>query len=283
MTIYNLGSINVDYFYDVPHLPAEGETITADLHRTGLGGKGANQSVAAAKADSEVVHIGAVGTGGRWTVERLRGYGVDVANVAEVDGPTAHAVITVGPGGENTIVVCSGANAGQTEARILTALTPATKADTLMLQNETTCQVEAAKAAHERGMRVIYSAAPFSVEAVKAVLPYVSILVLNEVEASQLSGAPDVAELIITRGEKGASWQVKDGETVTLPAFKVEALDTAGAGDCFIGSVAASLDQGMTREEALRFASGAAALQVTLPGTSEAMPDRDAVLAFIDT
>ncbi|MHC0052048.1 ribokinase [Actibacterium sp. D379-3] len=284
MAIFNLGSINVDYFYEVPHLPARGETIAAPVHRVGLGGKGANQSVAAAKAGAQVFHIGAIGAGGGWVLDRMRGHGVDVTHVAEVDGATAHAVITVDPDGENTIVLFAGANAAQSEARIGAALAGAGPNDTLMLQNETSHQRIAARMAWDRGMRVIYSAAPFSLSAVQAVLPHVSILVLNEVEAEQLiaaAGLPDVPEMIVTKGAKGAGWTMKDGETVTVPAFRVQPVDTTGAGDCFIGSVAAGLDQGMGRADALRYAAAASALQVTRPGTSDAMPTRAEVLGFL--
>jgi ribokinase len=284
MTIYNLGSINADYVYDVPHLPAGGETIAATAHRVGLGGKGANQSVAARLAGAEVRHIGAVGADGRWAVERLRGFGVDVAHVAEVAGPTAHAIINVDPQGENMIVLLAGANALQDEARIGAALADAGPGDTLLLQNETTCQRSAAHRARARGMRVIYSAAPFQAEAVKQMLPLTTILVLNEVEAAQLSdtlGGQMLPDMIVTRGARGASWAVRGGETVEIPAFVVEAVDTTGAGDCFIGSVAACLDLGMGREEALRYGAAAAALQVSRPGTADAMPTRDEVLAFL--
>jgi len=131
---------------------------------------------------------------------------------------------------------------------------------------------------------VIYSAAPFQAEAVKQMLPLTTILVLNEVEAAQLSdtlGGQMLPDMIVTRGARGASWAVRGGETVEIPAFVVEAVDTTGAGDCFIGSVAACLDLGMGREEALRYGAAAAALQVSRPGTADAMPTRDEVLAFL--
>ena len=81
MTIYNLGSINADYFYEVPHIPLPGETIAATRFSIGLGGKGANMSVAVARAAARVVHIGAVGTDGVWAVERLTEYGVDTSHL----------------------------------------------------------------------------------------------------------------------------------------------------------------------------------------------------------
>lgn len=283
MTIYCLGSINADHLYSVPHLPAAGETLAAIELTTGLGGKGANQSVAAARAGARVVHLGAVGADGGWAVARLARFGVDVSGVVEVDTPTGHAVITVAPDGENAIVIFPGANRRQDAARIEAVLAGAGPGDTLLIQNETSHQDVAARLGVERGLRVIYSAAPFDLDAVRAVLPHASLLVLNAVEAGQLRAAlGDVhgPELIFTEGKRGARWQDGD-EGLHVPAFAVDVVDTTGAGDCFIGSLAAALDAGRGRAEALRFAAAAAALQVTRPGTADAMPARAEVDAFL--
>lgn len=283
MTVYCLGSINADHVYAVPRLPAPGETVAAREVSRGLGGKGANQSVAAARAGARAVHIGAIGADGRWAVDCLAGFGVDIAQVAELDMPTGHAIITVEPGGENAIVIYPGANRAQDAGRIAAALAGAGPGDTLLLQNETSHQVEAAALAAEKGMRVVYSAAPFDVAAVREVLPHVSVLVLNAVEAAQLAqalGAVDCCEVIVTEGAAGARWTFS-GETVSVPAFDVTPVDTTGAGDCFIGSVAAALDRGLDRAGALGYAAAAAALQVTRPGTADAMPARDEVEAFL--
>jgi len=284
MAIYNLGSINIDLFYSVPHLPAGGETIAATDHAKGLGGKGANQSVSASQAGSDVFHIGAIGPGGGWTLETLSRFGVNTDHVRTTTHETGHAVIVVDAEAENTIVLFQGANVEQSDAAVADALGGAKKGDLLLLQNETNLQVEAAKIARDKGMRVVYSAAPFSVQAVAAVLPYVDILVLNEVEAQQLHdgfGVVEGPEMIVTLGSKGALWRTPDGEEIKQGAFAVKAVDTTGAGDCFIGSVAAALDQGLPRKDALRYASGAAAIQVSRHGTAEAMPSRTQVQAFL--
>ena len=110
MTIFNLGSINADHVYCVPHLPGPGETLAATSMQTGLGGKGANMSVAAARAGSHVAQIGAVGRDGLWAKNRLLEYGVDTRHIAELDVPTGHAIITVDDAGENAITLFSGAN-----------------------------------------------------------------------------------------------------------------------------------------------------------------------------
>lgn len=286
MTIFNLGSINADHFYRVPHVPAPGETIAATDRTTGLGGKGANQSVASARAGSRVVHIGAVGGDGAWAVARLGEYGVGSDHIATVDTPTAHAIISVGEDGENAIVIFPGANACQDPDRVCAALADAGPADTMMLQNETNAQVEAARIAHEKGMRVVYSAAPFSVAAVQAVLPYTSLLIVNEVEAAQLTSAlGDVArqvpQVLVTMGSRGAQWHDNEtGKTVFQPSFPVTPVDTTGAGDTFAGVFVAGLDQAMDVADALRFAAAAAALKVTRHGTADAIPSRAETVSF---
>jgi ribokinase len=121
MTIYNFGSINIDHFYRVPHLPGPGETLSATGHDSGLGGKGANQSVAAALAGSHVVHIGMVGPDGAGR-EALAGFGVDVAHVGRAGTITGHANIHVDPTGENMIVVLPGANHEQSFDSVRAAL-----------------------------------------------------------------------------------------------------------------------------------------------------------------
>ena len=274
MTVWNLGSINADHFYAVAHILAPGETLAARALTTGLGGKGANQSVAAAKAGARVRHIGAVGEDGAWARDRLAGYGVDVAHVARLDGPTGHAIITVAADGENAIVILAGANAAQDPARIETALDAAEPGDLLLLQNETSCQVETACLGRARGLRVIYSAAPFEAEAVRAVLPHVSLLVMNEGEAAQLRsalGGDPPTEMLVTLGAAGARWQ-GGGECLEMAAPKVKAVDTSGAGDTFTGYVAAALDRGGDMEAAMRLGVAAAALKVTRPGTADAVP-----------
>ncbi|TCP40275.1 ribokinase [Rhodovulum marinum] len=283
MTVYCLGSINADNVYSVPHLPAPGETLAATGLFRGLGGKGANQSVAAALGGARVVHIGAVGPDGRWAVDRLAEFGVDTAHVVQSDHPTGHAIINVAPDGENAIVIFPGANARQDGVRIEAALADAGPGDTLLMQNETSHQAEAAALAVGRGMHVVYSAAPFDLVALGAVLPRLSLLVLNAVEAAQMRSALGEVtgpEVIVTDGANGATWYF-DGQCIAAPAFPVKPMDTTGAGDCFIGSLVAALDLGKDRTGALRYATAAAAIQVTRPGTTDAMPTLAEVRAFL--
>lgn len=284
MTVYNLGSINIDHVYRVPHLPAPGETLSALAYTQGLGGKGANQSVAAARAGARCVHIGAVGPGSDWVLVDMERYGVDLAGVSTLSEATGHAIINVDPGAENAIVIYPGANRAISPAMTEAALSTARAGDSLLLQNETSAQVEAAAMAAAKGLRVIYSAAPFDIGAVRAVLPHVSLLVMNEIEAEQLraaQGALPGIDCIITQGARGAEWISAGTEPLFQPAFKVVPVDTTGAGDTFIGTLAAGLDLGLDRATAMRRAAGASAIQVTRPGAAPAIPTATEVDAFL--
>ncbi|MFP4237801.1 MAG: ribokinase [Rhodosalinus sp.] len=279
MTIWNLGSINADFAYGVPRLPGPGETLAAGSLTRGLGGKGANLSVAAARAAARVVHVGAVGPDGRWAVERLLEYGVDTRHIAEVGEVTGHAVIAVDPDGENCILIWPGANVAIPEAARDAALAEARVGDRAVAQNETNGQAAWLGTAKRLGLSTAYVAAPFDPQAVGAVLEDVDLLILNEVEAAQLEaalgrrvsdlGVPDV---LVTMGAEGVRWHGAGGAR-DFAAPRVEAVDTTGAGDTFAGYILAGLDRGMPMAQAIGQAQVAAALMVARPGTADAIPD----------
>ncbi len=281
MAVYNLGSINADLFYQVPHLLAPGETLASTEHSRGLGGKGANMSVAIARAAARAVHIGAVGSDGRWAVERLLEYGVDTRNIVELNVPTGHAVIMVDDHGENAILLYPGANRALTETHIASALAVATEADTFVFQNETSAQIDGATLASSKGMRVVYAAAPFDAHSVEAVLPMLDILVMNAIEAQQLTDALGVAltdlpvrDVIVTLGGDGCRWvNTDDGTDKTFPAIPVTPVDTTGAGDTFTGFLVAGLDRGLPMEQAISLGQQAGAIMVTRHGTADVIPD----------
>jgi ribokinase len=281
MAIYNLGSINVDFVYRVPHLVSAGETLLATGRTQGLGGKGANMSVAAARAASRVVHIGAVGADGRWASERLLEYGVDTRHIAQVEQPTGHANIFVDARGENAIVLLAGANHAITNDMIRTALSEASAGDVFLTQNETNGQAYAARMARSLGLLVVYAAAPFDAQAVKEVLEYTDMLILNELEAAQLVaetgsdlGDLDVSDIIVTMGSKGCQWISRGADAAqTFPAPEVKPVDTTGAGDTFAGYLIAGLERGLPMAQAIDLATRAAALMVTRVGTADVIPD----------
>ncbi|MGI3184977.1 ribokinase [Nioella aestuarii] len=285
MAIFNLGSINIDHSYRMAHLPAPGETIAAHSLLTGLGGKGANQSIAIARAGGVVNHIGAIGPEGEWTVDRLAADGVDVSRVARVGTPTGHAIIAVDDAAENAIILFPGANRQVTAKQVSEALSEARPGDWLLLQNETSAGVEAAQLARGKGVRVCYCAAPFDSAAVREILPFTDLLSVNELEEAQLvadlpTGAMDGIARLVTYGSRGAAYLA--GEDVTrVEAFAVTPVDTTGAGDTFLGFALAALDARQEVEAALIRAAAAAAIQVTRPGAAEAIPTGDEVDAFL--
>lgn len=288
MTVYCLGSINCDHFYRLPHLPKPGETLAAAGYQRGLGGKGVNQSIAALRAGSTVVHIGAIGIDDPWIEGQITRHGLTLDAIARVPQGTGHAIVAVDDAAENQIIIHSAANQAQSPALLAQVLAAARPGDILLLQNETSHQVEAARQARALGLLVFYSAAPFALDPLRTVLPFATHLLLNAGEAEALVAATGTAladlpvqAVIVTKGSQGAEWICAGTEPLFVPAFKVTPVDTTGAGDCFAGSLAAALDQGQAPAQAMRYAAAAAALQVTRPGTADAMPSRGQVEAFL--
>jgi ribokinase len=280
MTLWNLGSVNADMVYRLPHLPGPGETLAATAHQKGLGGKGANMSVAAVRAGSHVEHIGAIGADGHWMRDRLADYGVGIAFLAEVGQTSGHAVVAVDEAGENQIIIFPGSNLAVDFAVLETILGRAAAGDWAVCQNETNAQEEFCRMAKQRGLRVCYAAAPFAVEAVRAVLDHIDLLVLNAVEAAQLEAALDisitelpVADIVVTLGGDGCRW-IHGGQDRTFAAPQVTPVDTTGAGDTFTGFLLSGLNQGLGMEDALAIAQQAGAVMVTRFGTADVIPTR---------
>lgn len=285
--ILGIGSINIDHAYRVASHAAPGETISDLGYLRGLGGKGANQALAASLAGADVRFVGAIGDDGIWCRDRLGAAGIDVTAIAEVEQATGHAIIMIDDAGENLIVIHGGANRSLTEYQIADAIDRASPGDWVLLQNETNLVAMAARAARNAGLKVAYAAAPFDAQTATAMIDNVDLLAVNEIEAAQLAahlGRPidriDVPGLLITRGSKGASYRTAEGE-VAVDAFEVTPVDTTGAGDTFLGVFLAALDAGSGSEVALTRAAAAAAIQVTRPGAADAIPDMSEIDRFL--
>ncbi|MGC6517614.1 MAG: ribokinase [Candidatus Puniceispirillaceae bacterium] len=284
MTIFNLGSINLDYFYQVPHLPQAGETLATTRYHSGLGGKGANQSVAIARGGGKVVHIGNIHHGDTHHLALLEQAGVDLRHVEKSDIPTGHAIVIVEDDtAENQILLMQGANIAVTKQMIEAALQEAGPHDWALTQNETNLGEHFLHAAKHKGLQICYSAAPFVKQTVLSLLPIVDLLVVNEGEAHDISEAvakaPDewgIPHVIITKGADGAYYYGKDGAHY-VPSHKVEAIDTTGAGDTYLGFLLAGLSKGQSMKEAMQIAASAAAIQVTRSGTASAIPSIDEI------
>lgn len=281
MAILNMGSVNIDTVFRVARMPAPGETLAARDIAVGLGGKGLNQSVAIARAGGRAVHLGCVGEAALRA--RIEDFGVDVTHLHVVAQPTGQAAILVDAGGENAIVLARGANGAITPGMIAGGVAAMAPGDWLLVQNETNGVAGAVAAAKAAGLRVALSPAPFDAEVVLPLLGQADLICLNEIELEQLRAAggrmpPDIL-CVVTLGARGAR-AMRGAEVVEVPARRVKAVDTTGAGDTFLGYLLATLEDGADLRGALDRAVAAAALQVTRAGAAEAIPTAAEVAAF---
>jgi len=279
VAIFNLGSINIDHFYRLPHLVRPSETLSAQHYSQGLGGKGANQSVAMAKAGAEVFHIGAINENNGDYLTRIQNIGIHTDHLHCVDTPTGHGIVMIDDNsGENQIVVYPGANQHISEEMIDNALKEATDNDWALCQNETNNTAYFLHKAKHKNMKLCYSAAPFVAETTLGLIPLIDLLVVNEIEAQDLErsiGHPldkaGIPHVIITRGGNGVRYVGIEGE-LELPAPNVNAVDTTGAGDTFLGLFLARFSAGYALKASLLFALVGASIQVTRTGTADAIP-----------
>ena len=288
------GSLNVDLLFQVESLPRPGETVLGPGYDLAPGGKGANQAAAAAKAGAEVYFAGAVGDDefGRFGKGALERSGVHVSGVSTSSGRTGVAIVAIDRQGENQITVGSGANlevrAGQVDGELLA------RATSVLCQNElrpeeTFALLQRARAA---GCRTILNLAP-AAAVPDAVLDALDVLVVNEVEAAAAAGATsrsDPADLartlagkhdlacIVTLGAAGAVAMTPEGGH-RVKTLAIRAVDTTGAGDAFVGVLAAALDQGQALEQALCRASVAAGLTCQQIGAQSSQPTAAAIEA----
>lgn len=287
MTIVNVGSINWDRIYRVPHFPAPGETLSARSAAVGLGGKGLNQSVAILRSGGRVVHLGAIGGDDVAMLDALGKLGLDLSALERLAGvETGSALILVDDAGENLIVLDPGANRRMTVPNIDRVISGLSAGDWLLMQNETNGNPAAISAARRRGVKVALAAAPFEAAAVLPLLADLDLLSVNEIEHAQLTeamgatGLPSGLALLISMGARGARY-LAPGIDLHVPAFKVTPVDTTGAGDTALGAFMARIDLGETVADALRFAMAAAAIQITRPGAVPAIPVEAEVREFL--
>lgn len=289
MHVWNLGSINLDRVFQVPRIVRPGETLASRSVATFAGGKGANQSIALARAGAKVRHIGRVGEDGRWLLERLASEGVNVSHIQVAAEPTGQAIIQVDETGQNAIVLDPGANHAITRDDIERALAASRPGDWFLTQNETSQVADAIRIAKARGLRVAFNPAPMTDSVLDCPLEVVDLLVVNETEAAVLTGLEDAqdqlrscierwpnCEVVLTRGAQGAlargsNWHLAQA------ASKTQVVDTTAAGDTFLGYYLAGLVEGRSPPERLAWACRAAACCVGKPGASDSIPRRQEV------
>ena len=290
------GSLNVDYIFKVPQLPAPGETVLASNMQVLPGGKGANQAVAAARAGAKVSMVGAVGRDAlsEIALAGLIDAGVDTCAVALSTKPTGTAAINVDAQGENAITVSSGANLdARGDSLDEKNLTPRT---TVLLQMEVpmTAMADLVQRARKKESCIVWNLAPMQCVDL-ALLKQVNCLIVNEVELNQLhsefhqtlgpnnGSAKDVEQkawdiftltrqsVVVTLGAKG-TLAVHNNTLLTVPALTISTVDTVGAGDAFTGAFTAALDLGETFPVALRWGNVAGGLACLETGAQSSLP-----------
>jgi ribokinase len=292
-----VGSANVDLTFCTPRLPRAGETLAGHALHVGMGGKGANQAVAAARLGAEVAFVACVGhdSFGNEAVSRYRAEGIDTSFVRQDESrPTGAAAIVVDDAAENCIIVVAGANAGLTPDDVRRASPALRQANAVLCQLETPLEttVEAFRTARAAGRLTVLTPSP-----VRAfpdeLLRLTDLCVLNATEMAFLAGRPvdgpddahsaaavlrtlGVKAVALTMGDRGA-FLLDDTGAAHVPAVAVEAVDTTGAGDAFTAALAVSLAEGLNLRDAAERASVVAAITVTRLGAQSAFPCRDEV------
>jgi ribokinase len=296
-----VGAANIDLISYVPRLPRIGETLHGTDFRMGYGGKGANQAVMAAKLGARVSIVTGIGRDvfGDGTLENFRSFGIDTTHVA-VDDEAASGVapIAVAPNGDNAIIIVTGANDRLTRDHVERARPSIAAAAVLVTQLEIPVEITKAalEVAHEESTLTILNPAPARADLGLELYRLADVFCPNETETELLLGRPlspggeadAAAELldrgagsvILTLGERGCLVHT-GAESIHLPVERVEAKDTTGAGDAFVGSLAHFLARGEPLAEAAARANRVAAISVQAPGTQTSFPDGESVPADV--
>ena len=296
------GSFVVDLMARAPHLPTPGETVRGSLFKQGAGGKGFNQGIAAHKAGGEVVMITKVGNDSLAKVayEAMDAVGLSKEHVfVNEEVATGTALVCVGEdSGQNQIIIVPGACNTITEEDLAQVRELIESSAYVLLQLEVNqdANERVARMAKEKGVRVIINTAPYQ-PMEDEFLKGAYLVTPNEVEAEEFTGiavkdlesadraaavffAKGVENVLITLGSRGVYLATKDRSEI-IPGFRVDAIDTTGAGDAFNGGLLAALSEGKELRQAIPFAQAVAALSVQRLGTTASMPTREEIDSFL--
>lgn len=270
--------------YQLRHLVRKGETIASTNYQKNEGGKGFNQAVALAKAGQKVYFAGAIGTDGLFLRDCLNEYGINTRYLEVFDIPTGHAVIQVDENGSNSIILYGGANQRITEEMVERVLDEFDSGDVILIQNEINGGEMILKEAVRRGLRIVLNPSPMTPEIHNWPLERVEWLILNEIEAEDLTGEKDPdkmldaflhlcpdSHIVLTLGEKGAICAY-GRDRVRQNAIPTKAVDSTAAGDTFTGYFLQTILNGGTVETALVRAAHAAAITVSRQGAAVSIP-----------
>ncbi|HZJ89951.1 MAG TPA: ribokinase [Bacilli bacterium] len=289
--VFVVGSLNMDIVVHTADFPRSGETVLGKDYFTNAGGKGANQAVASAKQGVTTFHMGAVGDDvfGAQLIARLKHYGVNYNLIKTKKEPTGVAIVML-HNGDNRIIVNAGANFAYTYAEAKNDLeTYAKPGDILVLQLEIRPEVtfQLIKLAKQLGLYVVFNPAPMIADFPMEILRDVDLLIMNEWETKTVTKTENekfsiddvinklvstgVKNIIITLGEQGGFYY-ENGQTLRYNAFTADVVDTTGAGDAFVGAIAADLTRDVSLKAAINNASIVAALTVSRQGAQQAIP-----------
>lgn len=288
--ILNFGSLNIDYVYQVEHFVRPGETLSSQSLQLFCGGKGLNQSVAAARAGAAVFHAGRIGKDGTMLAELLQGAGVDTTHVRVGDTMSGHAIIQVDSGGQNCILLHGGENRLVDETMADEVLADFGEGDILLLQNEISSVPAIMERARGRGLRIALNPSPADDRLASFPLESVSWFILNDLEGEALTGEQEperivsallgrypASAVVLTLGKQGVLY-AKGTERLSHGIYAVPRVDTTGAGDTFTGYFLAGAAAGLPMEEVLRRASIASSLAVSRAGAAASIPELNEVL-----
>lgn len=282
--ILNFGSLNIDYVYQVEHFVSAAETLSSDGMTVNCGGKGLNQSIAAAKAGAEVYHAGKIGADGQMLIDELNKNSVNTDFLYKCDAKCGHAIIQVDSEGQNCILLYSGSNSMNTEQEVDKCLESFGEGDWLLLQNEINLIPYIIERAYDKGMKIVFNPSPITADIKSYPIEKVSLLILNEIEGAALGGGQDEDKILdelhrlykdtavlLTLGKKGAVYS--DGTIkVAHGIFDTKVVDTTAAGDTMMGYFVASLAKGIEPAEALKIASKASSITVSRKGAAASIP-----------
>ena len=285
--IFVVGSLNMDLCIESPYMPKAGETITGSGFMTNGGGKGANQTVAAAKLGGMVRMCGVVGNDsfGQVLVNNLSLVGADTSHIRiSNDAPTGIAVIVI-TDGNNRIILDKGANALLSEKDVDEFLSEASAGDIYLTQLENPIDVigYGLTVAKEKGMLTILNPAPANKEILRF-LPFVDLITPNETELEIFGGKDElfsqgVKTIVTTLGAEGYEIANKCGAK-KYPCIKVNVADTTAAGDTLCGGLSVGLAAGKSLEEACAFGSRAATIACTKKGAQSSIPTYKEVVDY---
>ncbi len=288
------GSLNIDKVYSLPHLPEKGETLYCKGYELHVGGKGLNQSVSLKKSGSDSYMAGLVGTDGKMLTNFLENAGVNTDNVGTTDGFTGHAVIEVDTDGQNQMILFPGANGEITPEYCDKVLENFDEGDLILMQYEISSVEYLIRLAKKKKMLIAFNPSPYVDEIKSLPLELIDYLILNEFEGQSLADENDCdravdklrklnenGAVVMTLGGDGVIYADKN-EKVRVPAFKVNAVDTTGAGDTFTGYFLTEILSGEKPKVALRKASAASAIVVQKTGAAETIPEKKEVETFLN-